>query len=205
MFEDADHPAIKAARKEHRPESDIVRSALTELDNAMLDLIRQGRSDREVARRVGGSHKIVGRVRREAGIPVYIQPPPIHGTNARWKRGCRCGPCVQARALAKAIARRQHSPSLQHQTFNQELSKRLTAMHRVDQEETRAKATASNQRWSENDLKVAADYSKSAVQVAQELGRSLSAVRHVRRKYKMNENITNQAVVLPYGPRAKRA
>lgn len=139
--------------------------------------------DREVARKLSISHSQVGEVRRGAGISAYEPPSPRHGTEARWKRGCRCAPCVEARALAKAKRRRKKGEVTPSVAFPPDKSAQLTQMHREDQERTRAAARHDGKPWTEEDLEIAGDYSLSAVQVAEKLGRSLGAVRHIRRRH----------------------
>lgn len=167
----------------------------------LIALIREGLSDRQIETRTGVSRRKVARIRKDEGLPLWSAPEPEHGTTARYRRGCRCSPCREARAAYASAEYARSGRTQPPSVFPAKKSAALAAMHRADQARLHDRATASRQRWTEDDLAVAGDYSLSAVQVAEKLGRSLGSVRHQRRKRRMSPA---PGAVLPRGRRATR-
>ena len=118
---------------------------------------------------------------------------PAHGTDARYQRGCRCGAC----RLAHLRVRHEHyaREGREHLPMPPERSAVLVERGRRLQAETAAVATRGYARWTADDLAVALDYRYSAAEAALLLGRTLSAVRHIRRKRGVRPD------VLPHRPR----
>ncbi|MDR6867699.1 hypothetical protein J2Y69_002303 [Microbacterium resistens] len=170
-------------------------------DETILALARAGHPDREIARQTHAGRERIARLRREHDIPTWTPSPPGHGTDARYQHGCRCDPCTHAHAVINAAEHRRAARPQKPKRFPQETSDRLTAMHAEDQAATRRDATAHYWPWTDQDLAVALDYTHSAVEAARILGRTLSAIRHIRTRHRGDPST---ATVLPRGRRARR-
>ena len=73
-------------------------------------LVDAGLSDPQIADLVGVSSRTVLRWRKQAGLPSRWTPtPPAHGTEARYRRGCRCRPCTAANTASAARYRRSRA------------------------------------------------------------------------------------------------
>lgn len=159
-------------------------------DEEILRLLRAGYTDRQAGRAAQASRARIRRLRAEHQIP---HPAPGHGTTARWQRGCRCDPCHEARLAQKRAEYERRGPI--PSTMPPDRSAALYARGQALQAETAAAATRARAAWTEEDLAVALDYQHTAAEAAHLLGRTLAAVRHVRRKRQA------RPVVLPYRPR----
>lgn len=65
-------------------------------------------TDMEIARRHGVHRAFVGRLRRERDIPKFVAP---HGTDGRYRAGCRCKTCLAAKA-ERAREYRRRNPEI---------------------------------------------------------------------------------------------
>lgn len=73
----------------------------------LAEYVEAGLSDVEIAETLDVSPRTVLRWRKAAGLPSRWTPtPPAHGTEARYRRGCRCKPCTAANTAACARYRR---------------------------------------------------------------------------------------------------
>lgn len=74
---------------------------------ALAELVDAGLSDTEIAEVLNVSPRTVLRWRKRQGLPSRWTPtPPAHGTEARYRRGCRCEPCTAANTTAARRYRR---------------------------------------------------------------------------------------------------
>jgi hypothetical protein len=74
---------------------------------ALADLVEAGLSDVEISELLGVSSRTVLRWRKRDRLPSRWTPtPPSHGTDARYRRGCRCKPCKAAHATGQRTYRR---------------------------------------------------------------------------------------------------
>lgn len=165
------------------------------MNGAIIELARQGFSDREIERRTGIERRRIARIRREHGIPAWQPPVPEHGTDARWQRGCPCEPCHTAH-LAKKHAEHARRPAA-GTPMPPARSEALTARASNLQAETRALADRARTAWTDEDLAIALDYRHTAAEAAILLGRTLSAVRHIRQKRRAKPD------TLPHRPRKR--
>lgn len=80
---------------------------------ALVEARALGLSARETADRFGVSERTVRRWRASL-LPGSSWTPttPEHGTRARYRRGCACGPCRAANALETANHRRVYRRAL---------------------------------------------------------------------------------------------
>lgn len=74
------------------------------------DLVAEGLSDPEIAAVVGVTARTVLRWRKSAGLASRWTPiTPAHGTEARYRRGCRCKPCTAANTATCARYRKRRA------------------------------------------------------------------------------------------------
>lgn len=159
-------------------------------DTEILALLGAGATDRAVARELHVSRDRIRRLRAAHEIP---RPTPEHGTDARWQRGCDCTACHIAHLAAKRGRYVRRGPETV--AMPEERSQQLQARARAVQTETAAAATRNRAPWTDEDLAIALDYQHTAAEAARLLGRSLSAVRHIRQRRAARPN------VLPHRPR----
>jgi len=120
-----------------------------------------------------------------------------HGTVARHSAGCRCDPCRDA--VSRYVADRYRVAPRAGTPMSAEERERVAATRAAQVAATRAEATSARRPWTADDLTVALDYSRSAVEAARMLGRSQSAVAHARQRYG-----PGRPEVLPYRERPAR-
>ena len=76
----------------------------------LATLVTAGLSDPQLADHYGVTARTVLRWRKRAGLPSHWTPtPPAHGTDARYRRGCRCKPCTAANTASAARYRRSRA------------------------------------------------------------------------------------------------
>lgn len=114
--------------------------------------------------------------------------PITHGTDGYSNWGCRCDVCRQAHAIQvrPSTARWQDRNRLARNDRN---ARDFAAM----QEETRERASRNGYQWTGPELELAARKDLSAREVAIMIGRTLSAVQHIRRKLKEDPATINIA------------
>lgn|GEM_PF-1544427 len=158
-------------------------------------------TDRVVGEQVGVSTSSVAHERRRLGIARYVPPPPAHGTPARYQRGCRCDECREAKALTAAREYAASGRTAGAGEMDAAARERLAARRTRALRESAERATVRGVPWTEAEIVLALDRSRSAAQVADLLGRSKAAVEHQRAR-RIGDATTGP---LPRGRRAAQA
>ena len=177
-----------------------------EIDIRFRKLSNDGLSNREIAAALSVSEDTVLRYRRRLGLPsTWARPEPEHGTDARYQRGCHCVLCRQAnttRAMQGRITRYAtvQKPSEMTHGLSARINwgctceictsamRRRNKEHQVEQREWahrengRSLESADHhyQWWTSKELDLIEQRELSVGQIAQLLGRTVSAVRNQR-------------------------
>lgn len=151
------------------------------IEDEIAALLLEGASERAIDETLQVPRRQVRHVRAQRGIPLPDRTSD-HGTDARYQHGCPCDACVDAhRARNRATYHRAPKPVAT--PFPTEKSEALARMHQAEQDRTRHAATRHYDPWTPEEIAVALDYTLSATEVADQLGRSRAAVIHARRRY----------------------
>jgi len=154
-------------------------------------LLRDGLTNREVAKLTGVHPVTVSSLRRALGIPPWRPPEPEHGTRQRARR-CDCEACRAAQS--RYVAEKSRERKRKNKAMPAERRAALAEHRDLVRRETSQAATVRGP-WRAEEIALALDYRHSALEIAQRLGRSITAVNAARARY------GKRPTTLPYRPK----
>jgi hypothetical protein len=130
----------------------------------------------DLCRAANAARHLEARRRRRQAVEAGTVVITKHGTSTYTNWGCRCEVCIKAQAQACA-------PAVDRYKQNHPDRVKATRMrrYRKEQAETLERATRHRYVWTGPEMELAARYDLSAKEIALMIGRTSSAVQHMRK------------------------